>query len=101
MVDPRNADAKARLLAELVPMRSLFTVETEQEVGDGALYVARIAHNHVRGHVTVEASGYRKQGGYEYLVSRYDDAGGILRGPLSFSYPSHAVYWARRWLLDE
>ena len=76
-------------------------VRTEQEVGDDALYVAHIGHRDARGHVTVEASGHRKAGGYEYLVARYDDAGGLVRGPSSFSYPSHAAYWSRRWLLGE
>lgn len=96
----RNADAKARLLAELEPIRSRFLVETEQEIGVGRLFVAKIAHNHRWGHVTIEASGHRRAGGYEYLATRFDGAGGITKGPMSFSYPSHAVYWARRWLTE-
>lgn len=97
-VDARNADAKARLLHEVE--ESPWMVRTEQALTDKDLYVARLTHRDLEGHATVECSGHRKAGGYEYTVSVFDFAGDLRRGPSPFSYTSHALFWAHTWLLE-
>lgn len=100
MVDARNTDAKDRLLREVDAASEPWTVRTEQELTDRDLFVARLSHRDLSGHVTVECSGHRKAGGYEYTVSVFDYAGDLRRGPSPFSFTSHALFWAHNWLLD-
>lgn len=99
-VDQRNADAKARLLLELTPGPAGWRVVTEQELTAQDNFVARVAHPAVRGHATIEANGYRPGGGYQYTVMTFDSSGVLVKGPSAFSYTSHAVHWARQWLLE-
>lgn len=99
-VDGRNADAKARLLREVDGSREPWTVRTEQALSGRDLFVARLELRDLRGWATVECSGHRAAGGYEYMVSVFDFAGDLRRGPSPFSFPSHALFWAHTWLLE-
>lgn len=100
VVDERNVDAKDRLLHEVDAAREPWSVRTEQDLTVKDLFVARLAHRDLRGWATVECSGHRKAGGYEYLVSVFDYGGDLRRGPSPFSFTSHALFWAHTWLLE-
>lgn len=101
-VDERNADAKARLLHELDAASEPWNHSIEQELTAKDLFVVRLElpERMASGYATVEASGHRRGGGYEYLVSVFDFAGDVRRGPSPFSYPSHALFWAYNWLTE-
>lgn len=98
--DSRNVDARDRLLREVDAASEPWTVRTEQALTGRDLFVARLVHRDLKGWATVECSGYRKAGGYEYIVSVFDFAGDLRRGPSPFSYTSHALFWAHTWLLE-
>jgi hypothetical protein len=96
--DEKDADAKERLLQEVGDSKVPWSVRTEQALTPRDLFVARLTHTALRGHVTIEASGHRRAGGYEYLVSVFDADGAVVQAAKPFSYPGNALHWARTWL---
>lgn len=101
VIDERDILAAQALVEQIpitLPPRLGWTVEVEREISAGELQVLKLSHPGQPGYFTVEASGHRRAGGYEYLLTVFDAAGGILKGPMSFSYPAGALHFGAYYL---
>lgn len=96
--DRQAADALVAQVPQYAAAPEGWVCDVERELGGGELQVLRVSHPRCCGYYTVEASGHRAAGGFEYFLTVFEPGGDIRKGPLRFTYPGGALHWGRYYL---